>query len=341
MKITLPGRPRWGLRSWVSATGVALFLFAVAAVAIPSLGLSGTDVRWAVGDDAALAEAEISARDPLVVDDAAEDEITPAVGQGKTILISLTSSTQPAIAVATTSLEDNMSRHNLVEQAKQEIEACRDRFRQIHDYSCVFHKRERVDGELTHSHIMAMKVRTNPNSIYFKFVEPNRGREAIFEPAKNNGKIIAHEPGVLKILAGTMILDPKGTMAMEANRHPITEAGIGALIDTIIDRWRTELKPSEAVVEIHRHAKVGHRSCTMIGVRHTTRDDAFLFHHVKVFIDHELGIPIRFEAYDWPKHPGAEPELMEEYTYSDLKTDVGLTDLDSDPSNPHYSYGRF
>jgi hypothetical protein len=32
---------------------------------------------------------------------------------------------------------------------------------------------------------------------------------------------------------------------------------------------------------------------------------------------------------------------MEEYSYTDLKTGVGLTDLDFDPANPRYSFGRF
>ena len=128
---------------------------------------------------------------------------------------------------------------------------------------------------------------------------------------------------------------------MEENRHPINEAGIGSLIETVIDRWNQELDPTETTVEIHRHAKVGHRACTLIDTVHTVQRDSYFFHHVKVFIDHEHGVPIRFEAYNWPKKPGLEPELMEEYTYSDLKTDIGLTDLDFDPANPHYSYGRF
>ena len=54
---------------------------------------------------------------------------------------------------------------------------------------------------------------------------------------------------------------------------------------------------------------------------------------VRVFIDQELGLPIRFEAFDWPKHPGSEPELIEEYSYMHLKLNVGLRDIDFDVSN--------
>ena len=66
-----------------------------------------------------------------------------------------------------------------------------------------------------------------------------------------------------------------------------------------------------------------------------------MFHRVRLYIDKELGLPIRFEAYDWPKHRGAEPELAEEYTYSELKLNVGLTELDFDVANSAYSFGRF
>jgi hypothetical protein len=79
----------------------------------------------------------------------------------------------------------------------------------------------------------------------------------------------------------------------------------------------------------------------MIETTHPERGGDFLFHKVRVYIDNELGLPIRFEAYDWPKHPGAEPELAEEYTYTNLKLNVGLKDMDFDVANGTYSFGRF
>ena len=88
-------------------------------------------------------------------------------------------------------------------------------------------------------------------------------------------------------------------------------------------------------------ALVGDRPCTMVESTHPTRSPEFLFHSVKVFIDRELGLPIRFEAYDWPAKAGVAPELVEEYTYRDLRLNVGLSDADFDPANPAYSFGRF
>ncbi|MGE5755935.1 MAG: DUF1571 domain-containing protein [Planctomycetaceae bacterium] len=224
--------------------------------------------------------------------------------------------------------------------AKRAILDCQARYAQVHDYTCTFLKRERINGRLMPQHIMAMKVRSRPLSVYFKFQTPNRGREAIYVAGRNSGKVVAHDVGIGKFLAGTMHLDPHGSMAMEDCRHPVTEAGIGALIDTVAKHWAVELTPEESVITFHPNIRVGNHPCTMIESDHPRHRPHFLFYKVKLYVDHEHGLPIRFEAYDWPKHPGAAPELIEEFTYLDLKTNVGLRDHDFDPSNKQYSFGR-
>ena len=227
-----------------------------------------------------------------------------------------------------------------IAQAKRAIADCRDRYTQVRDYTCTFVKRERIDDRLTPQHIMIMKARTSPKSVYFRFQQPNQGREAIYVQGRNNGQIVAHDVGITKFLAGTMRLDPRGSMAMENNRHPITEAGLGSLIDTVARYWSVELTPGETQLAFHDDVRVGNRPCTLIVSVHPQRGPNFLFHKVKLYIDQEHGVPIRFEAYDWPRRSGAPAELVEEYSYLDLKLNVGLRDHDYDPANKPYSFGR-
>ena len=87
--------------------------------------------------------------------------------------------------------------------------------------------------------------------------------------------------------------------------------------------------------------KVGSRRCTMTETTHPHQQSGFMFFRVRLFIDDQLGLPIRFEAYDWPGSPLAPAEIVEEYTYSDLRLNVGLSDLDFDASNGKYAFGRF
>lgn len=128
---------------------------------------------------------------------------------------------------------------------------------------------------------------------------------------------------------------------MEDNRHPITEAGIGHLIETLADRWSTELQPGESRVAIDSHHVWSGRPCTLITSTHPEKRPEFLFHEVKVYIDHELGLPVRFEAYDWPHDASGRPVLVEEYSYHDVKLNVGLGDADFHHENKAYSFGRF
>jgi hypothetical protein len=128
---------------------------------------------------------------------------------------------------------------------------------------------------------------------------------------------------------------------MEDCRHPITEAGIGPLLETLAKRWAVELHSAESVVTFNDEMVVGSYRCTMIESTHPTRQPHFLHHKVRVYIDQESGLPVRFEAYEWPKHAHAQPELSEEYSYMQLKLNVGLHDIDFDVSNSQYSFGRF
>jgi len=228
-----------------------------------------------------------------------------------------------------------------IERAIHTIAACQARYDRVEDYTCTFYKRERIAGRMTPLHVMDMKVRTKPQSIYFKFQQPAQGREAIYIAGRHSGKVLAHDVGINKLIAGTLQLEPTSSRAMEDCRHPITEAGIGPLLDTLAKRWSIELNSDESIITFNDEMVVGPHRCTMIESTHPHRRPQFLHHKVRVYIDQEHGLPIRFEAFDWPKHQRAQPELSEEYSYLQLKLNVGLRDIDFDVSNSQYSFGRF
>jgi hypothetical protein len=95
----------------------------------------------------------------------------------------------------------------------------------------------------------------------------------------------------------------------------------------------------ECDVNFYPNAKVNGRICTCVQVSHPVPRRNFRFHLARVFIDDELTIPIRYEAYDWPQEAGGQPVLLEEYTYMNVKTNNGFTDADFDPKNTAYKFG--
>ena len=228
-----------------------------------------------------------------------------------------------------------------VARALRTIKECKAKFASVNDYSCTFYKRERINGQMTPLFVMSMKARSTPRSIYFKFEAPYKGREAIYVEGRNDGKVLAHDVGLTRFLAGTLELEPTSARAMENNRHPITEAGIGTLINTICRRWEAELSPRESLVLFDPDMTIGPRRCLMIEAIHTHRQAGFVFHKVRLFIDSEYCLPIRFEGYDWPREAGEPAELVEEYSYINLRLNVGLHDSDFDPANRMYAFGRF
>jgi hypothetical protein len=219
----------------------------------------------------------------------------------------------------------------------------------IDDYTAVMIKRERIGNTLGEHEYMGVKVRNRkvengvvktPFSVYLTFLKPAsmKGREVIYVENANSGNVIAHEGGFKGRFLPTVNLDPNGTMAMSGQRYPITEMGIENLVVKLIEKGERDRQRDECEVQFLKGAKVGGRDCTVLIVRHPVERPYFDFHEAKIYIDDEMQIPIRYEAYSWPTSPGGEKPLLEEYTYQNIKLNVGLTDADFDRKNPKYNF---
>jgi hypothetical protein len=220
--------------------------------------------------------------------------------------------------------------------------------KEVRDYTCTLVKRELVGGELQEHEFMSCKVRHArvengrqiPFAVYLSFHKPNtmRGREVIYVVGRNAGKLVAHEGGLKGRVLPTVHLLPHSVLALRGNRYPITEIGILTLTKRLIENGERDKRLGECKVRLVDGAKVKGRVCTMLEVVHPDRNPQFDFHVARVFLDDELNLPIRYEAYDWPTTPGGAPVLLEEYTYMDLKLNVGLEDADFDYKNPDYRF---
>ena len=173
-----------------------------------------------------------------------------------------------------------------------------------------------------------------------KFLRPQNvsGREVIWVQGQNQNKLIAHETSPLLRLK-SFHLDPDGFVAMQGNRYPIYEAGIENLAKKLIEKAERDKKAGDCRVEYRPGAQINKRPCTMIEVIHDQKRAPYEFHRAKVYIDDEYKIPVRFAAYDWPL-PGQKPGLLEEYTYINIKMNVGLTDQDFNTKNPAYKFPK-
>lgn len=217
----------------------------------------------------------------------------------------------------------------------------------VDDYTATIVKRERVNGKLGDIQFMFAKIRNRkmqdgklkaPFGVYMRFLKPAavKGREVIWVENQNEGKLVAHEAGILGLL--TVYLDPAGTVAMLGQRYPISKIGLQNLVEELIEKGEGQRKHGECEVRFIKNATINKRQCTMIQVVHPQRREHFDFYRARIYIDDELNIPIRYAAWSWPETPGGDPVLLEEYTYVNLKVNVGLKDIDFDPNNAQYNF---
>ena len=210
----------------------------------------------------------------------------------------------------------------------------------IQDYSATVWKRERVGDKLGDYESMFVKVRHKPFSVYMYFLGPpaEKGQEVIFVDGANDGKMFAHAVGIRDTMFGTVSLKPDGIMAMRGQRYPLTQLGILNLTHRLIEVAEQDCKYGECDVKFFKGAKIDDRVCTCVQVTHPVPRRNFLFNVARIFVDEELNIPVCYAAYSWPKEPGGPPELLEEYTYRNVKLNNGYTDRDFDTHNTDYHF---
>lgn len=218
----------------------------------------------------------------------------------------------------------------------------------IRDYTCLLVKQERVNGRLRDREFIFAKVRhersvdgevVEPFSLYLKFLKPERvtGREVLYVADENENKILVRKGGP-RFASLTTRVDPNSIFAMSGNRYPVTEFGVLRLMERLQAIGNHECQFGECNVSIDMDAQHDEIDCTRIDIEHPVHREHFEYHVARVYIDKNRHVPIRFESYYWPEENSDEPILQEEYTYRHLKTNVGLTDEDFDPTNPNYGF---
>ncbi len=208
----------------------------------------------------------------------------------------------------------------------------------VANYTATFSKTESIERRNV-SQTINLKFREVPFSVYMQYQSKRQpAREVIFVAGKNNDMLMVHESGMWGIV--TLNLKPDAPRVMAESRYPVTEIGIAKMFFTALAIWEQEkaISPTTVEVTISLREPLGTMACEVVQVTHTQRLDGLKFHQTRLFFDKETSLPVQVEQYDWPKQAGAKPRLVEQYTYTDIKTNAGLTDADFDPHNSDYRF---
>jgi outer membrane lipoprotein-sorting protein len=187
----------------------------------------------------------------------------------------------------------------------------------VNDYTAIFYKQERVNGTVLPEEKIQLKFK-KPFKIYMKWLPPgpHEGRESLYVRGENGGKVIGHEGGILGFI--TLKMEPAGSIAMKGNRHPITDAGIGRLIEILGKDIKHGRERGELKLKLLGEDEVYGREAWHI--LKETPAEGYYAPKMEIWVDKELNLPIKIKIF------GPGDEFLESYGYSDLKVNIGLKD---------------
>ncbi len=217
-----------------------------------------------------------------------------------------------------------------MDQPLRLIQAAQQTFAGVRTYSCTMIKQERIQGQLQAPNVVSVTVRNQPFAIYMKWHEPRdlAGQEACYAAGRNNGMMRVKSTGFLGAV-GFVSLDTNDARTRKTSNHSITEAGIGNLINRFAQRWQQEKQQARPTCQVRiGEYEYNKRRCTRVETITPVRGQGTSpYYRSVVYFDKEHHLPIRVEAYDWPRQVGNPAgELVEVYNYVNLQFNGNVPD---------------
>ncbi len=209
----------------------------------------------------------------------------------------------------------------LVAQARQV-------YRQVQTYTCTLVSQERVKGRLEPENVVALSMRTQPFSVYMRWLAPKEaaGREVAYVAGRNQGNMRVHDNKGLGKAFGFVNIAPNDPRVLEHSRHTIVEAGLGNLIEQFGRTWEAERRLGKTRVQMAEY-EYDRKRCIRVETVQTERNPQLYCYRSVVYFDKQTRLPIRVECYDWPRQGGPPGgDLLETFSYASLQLNVPLND---------------
>jgi outer membrane lipoprotein-sorting protein len=194
-----------------------------------------------------------------------------------------------------------------------------DSYDRIQTYQCLYEKEERA---ISNGEKQTIKVSfRKPFNVRLDWLGEGGkiDQTAVYREGFNGGKVLARQYGLLGAITGTLRLDPHEKLALSDSVHPLTEMGIGLIIDRAqrdIAGGNISLKYAgeETLVgrSAYRFEFAARNNAGVAGLGDARR--------AVIWIDKELKLPVKVEIYDGSK------TLLERHSFLDLRLNMNLPD---------------
>ncbi len=218
----------------------------------------------------------------------------------------------------------------------EEVEAVIHSMQKAHaslaDYVTIFHEKIIVDDGESSTQKVLLKFQ-KPFSVYLRWLDGDSlGREVIYIKGAYDGKMWVHNGSFPDI---TLCLSPEICQALSNGRHPVTEAGVGFIVDTIAnDLAQSKDRPQDKVrcVDHGQRVVLGEVSRCLELISPPREDSSFYGHRAFLCQSQRTGLLNKITVWDH------QNKMVEDYGFENTMVNVGLTAKDFDPENPDYKF---
>jgi len=211
-------------------------------------------------------------------------------------------------------------------------------------YSTVFHKQERIQGDLGDVQTIEMKVRHQPAfSIYMKWKNGDTGRQLLYNEEYPDRKMVVKLGGFKGRLLPAIKLEPSSPEAMAQARYPVTEAGVHGMLKQLVHYRQLDIKSGQGVRCVRLANSVcDERECYCFLYEYESPAFNATYRKSLLLLDARYHVPLRVINHTWTNAEGlsaAELDaqtLIEDYSFTRLDFGRELVVEDFSRDNPAY-----
>lgn len=219
-----------------------------------------------------------------------------------------------------------------LDQLEAVVQSMQKAYEPVEDYVTVLHAQQRFDEELAPMEKMLLKFK-KPFSVYMRWLDgDSKGREVIYIRGANDGNMWIHNGSFPDI---TLCLSPEACKDLSDGRHTVAEAGVAFVVDSMArDIALAKSRPLDKVSiwDYGEREVLGEPSRCYEMSTPPRKDSGYYGHRAYFCQSLRTGLLNKISVWDFRKL------LVEDFTFADLKKNVGLTAKDFDPENPDYDF---
>ncbi len=238
-----------------------------------------------------------------------------------------------------------LSNHELIEYWMLLLKDGADYLKQFETYTAVFHKQERLGGDLSKIQDIELKIRQSPVfAVYMKWRNGDRGRQLLYSDDYKDGDMVVKLGGFKGRLLPGFRLNPMGSKARSEARHPVTDCGIMGMADQMIARRRRDLAVGHGIRCTRLpNQEFDRRDCCCFLIEYDSPQISKEYRKSLTLLDAKYHFPVLARNYIWATeaHDLSEEDLdaltlVENYSFTNIDFSKTLTTVDFSRENPRY-----